>query len=329
MVYFLRFAQLVALYILVPAVFLLVLFRRRLHKQVRYRYSLGSTLKKQKHASSHPYKKIFYWLRFFVLLVLALLIGKPQLVDSRSKVDVEGIDIVLVLDASGSMQFKDYDDNKRSRFDVAKVEAVRFIKKRINDAIGLVVFGADAISRCPLTLDKQVLEKMVQELKLGDVNPDGTMLATAMVTAVNRLKRSKAKSKVMILLTDGEPSEGDMDPVAAIEVAKKLGIKVYTIGIGSEKDEVFMHPLYGIVPKPKVNKKLLEKIAQQTGGKSFMAHNARDMRAVYDTIDQLEKTELEVPIFSKYHDIFSPFVLTVFCFLLLEVWLSSFIWFGV
>ncbi len=329
MLYFLRFAQAWLLYFLLPLLLLLVWIRLRFFKPTKYSYSCAQILKTHNLATRHPYKKLFFGLRALTLLALVLLIAKPQLVDSRSKIDVEGIDIVLALDVSGSMQFQDYDDDKRSRVDVAKAEAIRFVQKRDNDGIGIVIFGNDAVSRCPLTLDKNMLKKIIEELHIGVIDPDGTMLSKGMVTAINRLKHSKAQSKVLILLTDGEPSEGDMKPATAIEVAQKLGIKVYTVGIGSEKDEFFMHPFYGMVAKPKVNAALLKKIATSTGGQFFMAHNAHDMRVIYDTIDSLEKTQHEAPLFSKYYDIFIPVLLILLGLLLFELWASSFVWFGI
>ena len=328
MIYFLRFAYPWVLYGLLPLVVLLMWFRDRVHKQVVYRYSLGTLLHNHNMSSSHPHKKIFFLTRSLVLLILAFLIAKPQLVDSRSKVPVEGIDIVLVMDVSGSMQFQDYEDDNRSRFDVAKAEAIRFLQKRENDALGLVLFGKDAISRCPLTFDKTMLKDVVDELEIGTIDPDGTMLITAMVVAANRLKHSKAKSRVMIVLTDGEPSEGDMDSSVAIEIAKKLGIKIYTIGIGSEEEQLLMHPLYGVIAKPKVNKELLTQVAHATGGQYFMAHQARDMRRIYDTIDQLEKTKQEVPVFGTFYDVFIPFVFLLMGMILFELVLSSFVWFA-
>ncbi len=329
MEYFLRLANPSVLYVLVPLVFLIPLLRSRFGMSARYRFSLASWTLRAGAQSKHIHPTVFWWFHFLILALLAFFCAKPQLVDSRSKIQVQGVDIVLVLDASGSMQFKDYDDQHRSRFDVAKDEAIRFVEKRDHDAIGLVIFGNDALSRCPITHDKKIVKNMISELKLGDIDPDGTKLATAMVTAINRLKRSKAKSKIMILLTDGEPSEGDMDPSAAITIAHKLGIKVYTVGIGSEEPEVFMHPFYGMVRKPSVNKKLLDTIAQGTGGKSFMAHNAQDMRAIYDTIDALEKTEYETPIFSRYYDLFGYGVAAVLVLIFAELFLSTFVWFGI
>jgi Ca-activated chloride channel homolog len=304
-----------------------MILRKYTHKKVVYRYSLGYSLKK-KNISSSFHKNFFYVQRFLVLCLLAGAVAKWQIVDRRSKIPVSGIDIVLVLDVSGSMHFRDHEDDQRSRFDIAKAEAIRFVEKRHSDALGLVLFGKDTVSRCPITFDKQMLKDIVDEMQLGVIDPDGTMLVTGIVTAANRLKHSQAKSKVMIVLTDGEPSEGDMDLSVGIDVAKKLGIKIYTIGIGSEQDQVFMHPMYGMVTKNKVNKELLTKIARETGGYYFLARNAADMRRIYDKIDTLEKTEHEVPMFSLYYDMLIPIVAVVMGLLFTELFLSTYVWFG-
>lgn len=314
--------------VLIAVIIVAIVVRKLLRKTVVYRYALGLALKKNGAAAPHIHKKVFYFLRLLTLLLLAMIIAKPQIVDSRSKIPVQGIDIVVVLDVSGSMQFRDYDDDERSRFDVAKAEAIRFIEKRHSDALGLVLFGKDTVSRCPITFDKELLQKVVEELKLGVIDSDGTMLVTGIVTAANRLKHSQSKSKVMIVLTDGEPSEGDMDPSVGIDVAKKLGIKIYTVGIGSEQEQMFMHPLYGVVAKPKVNKELLTKIAGQTGGHYFLARNAADMRRIYDTIDALEKTDHEVPMFSLYYDLLVPFVAVIMGIIFFELLFSTYVWFS-
>ena len=314
--------------ILVAVIIMAIIARKLLRKTVVYRYSLGQALKKNNGAVSHIYKQVFFFLRLLTLLLLAIIIAKPQIVDSRSKIPVQGIDIVLVLDVSGSMQFRDYEDDDRSRFEVAKAEAVHFIEKRDNDALGLVLFGKDTVSRCPITFDKQLLKNMVEDLQLGVIDSDGTMLITGIVTAANRLKNAHAKTKVMIVLTDGEPSEGDMDPSVGIDVAKKLGIKIYTVGIGSEQEQMFRHPLYGIMTKPKVNKNLLTKIATQTGGHYFLAHSAADMRRIYDTIDALETTDHEVPMFSLYYDLLIPGVAIIMAIIFCELLLSTYVWFS-
>jgi len=260
-------------------------------------------------------------LRSIVLIILVFLAAKPQLVDQDTKMPIEGIDIMVALDMSGSMEFPDF--GKRTRFEVAKEEAIRFIKKRDVDAIGLVLFAKYAISRCPLTFDKKLLESVIMPLEIGFIDPEGTMLARGIIAAVNRLKNSKAKSKIIILLTDGEPSEGDLDMSIAIEAAKRFSIKIYTIGIGSDVEEVFFHPLYGPIRKQGVNKELLHFIAMQTGGRMFMAYNATDMRLIYDTIDSLEKTSYDVPIFYKIQDLYEYVLLGTIVALLIEFLLST------
>lgn len=303
--------------------------RLKMHKGVRYIYPLTSLLTLKGFASSHPHKKIIGIIRFITLILLMLLIAKPQLIDPRSTVRVEGVDIVLLMDVSGSMDMPHHSDDNRSRLQVAKEEAVRFIDKRTNDAIGVVIFGNDALSRCPLTADKHILKQIIQELHIGVVDPDGTKLATSIVTAANRLKQSHAKSKIMILLTDGEPSEHDMDPEKALEVAKKLGIKIYTVGIGDNQELLVRHPLHGVVAyRTTLNKPLLTKIATETGGKFFEAKNAKEIRQIYDTIDTLEKTEISAPVFSKVLDWFMPLVWIAFILVLLEILLTSFVWFS-
>lgn len=325
--YFIRLAvpyAAVLFFLLTLLVALFVWWRR---KEVVYRYSLASAIKKSGAASHHPYKKIYTFFRLLTLLVLAVLCGKPQLVDPHSKVDMEGIDIMLVLDVSGSMQSNDFEG--KTRIDVAKEEALRFVTKRDNDPIGVVIFGKHALSRCPLTLDKAMLASILRNIELGVIDADGTALSRAVVTAVNRLRHSDATTKIMILLTDGEPSVGDLSPDVALEAAKRYGIKIYTIGIGSEKPLYYMHHLYGLAAIPGVNKQLLDKFAQETGGRAFLAKDPQDMRSIYDMIDKLEKTKRETDIYSTHHDIFIPFIIFLVCLLMLELVLTTFIWFGI
>jgi len=327
--YFFRFANVSRLWLLLPFIALLICLRLMWYKYATYRYSLGSELRAQRFGSRHKHKIIFFLMRLFVLFIIALLIARPQLVDSRSNVLVDGIDMMLVLDVSGSMRFADSGDQKKSRFVVAKQEAIRFIDKRVNDPIGLVIFGKDAISRCPMTTDKNILKSIVNDLHLGVINQEGTFLSTGLLIAANRMKDSQAKSKVIILLTDGEPTEGDQRPETAIEVARRMGIKIYTIGIGSDADRVIRHPWHGLMKIAGVNKRLLSEIARQTGGQFFMAENQKDMRQIYDTIDKLEKTEYETDVFSRYYDLFMPFLWVILAFVLLEIVLSSLLWFGI
>lgn len=317
-------------FFMIGGVLLLVVslvIRRLVPRRPVYIYPLATTLYNEGITTRHPYRTIISLLRVVSLIVMIILIGKPQLVDMSSKIKVKGINIMLVLDVSGSMQIQGYADDDRSRFEVAQQEAIRFINSRPNDAIGLVIFGRDAVSRCPLTMDKKMLTSIVQEIKLGDINPDGTVLSRGIVTAANRLKASSAKTNIIIALTDGRP-DGDINPDIPVKIAQQLGIKIYTIGIGSDQDTPVQHPMWGIMLIPGVDRSLLTSIASLTGGQFFMARNAQDMRDVYETIDKLEKTEYETPIYNKYEDIFMPFLWILFSFVAAEIILSSLVWFG-
>lgn len=323
---FFRFASPYAL-LLLPVVFCIWWLRT---KQKPTRYLFPPTQQLIMHGMVHGrwFKTILTIMRLCIITVLVFLIARPQLVDESSKLQVEGIDMIIALDVSNSMNMQDYADDHRSRFQVAKDEASRFIKKRDNDAIGLVIFGNIALFRCPITMDKKMVLSMVDELKIGEVDPHGTMLSCGMLAAINRLKKSNAPSKVIILLTDGEPTEGDIDPKAAIAIARECGIKVYAIGIGSEYEQMAYSPFIGVTRIPPVNKKLLEEIAHQTGGRCFMARDAADMRAVYDTIDRLEKTKQELALFGNSTDLFVWPLIGIMLLLLFEQFLMTFIWFG-
>ena len=323
-----RFAQLEFLYILLPIVILLLLYQLYGRRQTFYQFSLVSWMLAHGYGQSNWRRWFLLFLRTIFLFALALLIAKPQWVDPTSKTKTMGIDIMMVLDASGSMQFSDFDDDRRSRFEIAKDEAIQFIKKRTDDAIGLTMFGNVVISRVPLTVDKAILEDIIKKLELGVIDPSGTLLSTSIIAAANRLKTSQAKSKVMIVLTDGAPSQGDLSPQAAVDIAKQLGIRIYTIGIGSDKGRVWIDPMHGLVQQGGVNKDLLTAIAQQTGGKFFMARNAKDMREIYNTIDTLEKTEQEIPLFTRWVDYYIPYVWALVALVLSELVLRTLIWFG-
>lgn len=329
---FFRFAYVEVLYFLLPLLFIIVLYRLLWYKTPRYNYPLTEILNQNGHLKTTYHKQLFFFLRLVGLLGLALLIARPQMVDEKSVVNIDGVDIMVTLDVSGSMQLIDDLNDRRNRFQVAKEEAIRFIEKRINDPIGLVIFGQDVLSYCPLTLDKNFLKELVGAMQLGIIDPSGTSLGTGLATSVNRLKTSKAKSKIVILLTDGEPTPSEkIDHDTAIDLAKKFGIKVYTIGIGNEKGCYIKHPIFGLqqVQAQSFNKALLEKIAKQTGGQFFHAHNPKDMRAIYDKIDTLEKTSYETNIFRNYYELFLSFIWIVLLLIGLEFFLRLFIWRGI
>lgn len=325
--YIIHFAQGHLLIILLPLICGLVWYRWYHYKKTAFAYPVTQLLAKvSKSVTLHQYA--FFLLRLMSLLGLSLLIAKPQLIDKSSQVHVEGIDIMLVLDVSGSMLFFDDPRNPQARIDIAKNEALRFVDKRESDPMGLVLFGKEAVSRCPLTLDKRIIKDILNAVRIGVIPQDGTVLAKGMIIGASRLKNSQAKSKVMIVLTDGEPSQEDSSIDQAIAIALQLGIKIYTIGVGDDQGGFFNHPQYGLIPcGSNLNGELLKKIAYKTGGRYFEAKKQHDLRSIYDQIDQLEKTEYDTTIFSSYYDIFVPFVWLIIMMVLLELILSTFVWF--
>lgn len=292
-------------------------------------YLFSSLAPLQSSATATRWRRLFLFVvRLLTLFALCLAAARFRAPDERSKIPVQGIDIMLVLDISGSMLFDEDDESeKKSRIDTAREEAIKFIDKRQNDPIGLVIFSGAALSRCPLTLDKKILKDILMHTDTNTIPVTGTVLSRAILTAANRLKTSTARSRVMIVLTDGEPSGEDISPHVAIEVAKKLGIKIYTIGIGSEKTMYGHHPLFGRVAlNAQLNVALLESFASETGGRFFRAHNKAEMEAIYDTIDKLERTDYETPIFARYFEYFMPLLWFALVMLCLDIILTSWWW---
>lgn len=253
------------------------------------------------------HEKRFNWLAFFrhlnmfiflaglsfVILALARPYLPQDIADYKKK-NMEGIDIVLAIDASGSMQAMDFEPN---RLEAAKKVASDFIDERPADRIGLVVFQADAYTQAPLTTDHELLKSLFNEVQTGMV-ADGTAIGLGLVTAVNRLRESDAKSKVVILLTDGVNNAGDVDPLTAAAIAKDYGICVYTIGVGQNGTAPFpVQTLFGSITQSipvEIDEELLTEIAENTGGKYFRAKNEKELDQIYKEIDQLEKSKVKV-----------------------------------
>lgn len=318
-------------FILLPILACVVVYRLFFYKSACYTYPLIKEFAQHRLTQKSHHKIIFFLLRLALLLGLIFLIARPVWVDERSAINVDGVDIVLAIDVSGSMSLFDDLSDRRSRIEVARQEAVRFIEKRIDDPIGLVIFGQEVISRCPLTLDKGVLKELVGALEIGMVNSQETWLGTGLAAAVNRLRTSQAKSKVIVLLTDGEPSPGEkVAPDAAIGLARHFGIKVYTIGVGNVAGGFINHPLFGVQRVSNtLNVPLLKNIATQTGGLFLQANNPKEMRQAYDTIDKLEKTSYQTKHFHHYYEAFLVYIWFVLGLLVLELLLRLFIWRGV
>jgi len=253
----------------------------------------------------------------FALLIIAL--ARPQSSMSWEDVVTEGIDIIIALDISGSMLAEDL---KPNRLKAAKKVAIDFISERPNDRIGLVVYSGESFTQCPLTIDHDVLKNLFAEIRNGMVE-DGTAIGDGLATAVNRLKDSDAKSKVIILLTDGQQTAGSIPPLTAGEIAKQFDVRVYTIGVGTigEAPYPFKTPFgttqYQNVPV-KIDEKTLKGVASITGGAYFRATDNESLAAIYEEIDELERTKIEVTQYRKKSEKFFPWALLAIGFLMLE-----------
>lgn len=270
-------------------------------------------------------------LRTVALVALACLIARPQLIDHRSEVTVDGIDIMLCLDVSGSMEFFDDLQDRRSRITVAKQEAITFIDRRHHDPIGIVVFGADALTLCPLTLDKPLLKNFISTTNIGIVNPNGTKLFTGLATALGRLRKSTAKSKIIVVLTDGKPmGETKFDADTIIAMAKEFGVTIYSIGIGNQQGGYVFNAFGSIqaIGAESIDYVLLATLARETGGKFYPAHNPEEMKIAYDAIDRLAKTTYETKLFSLHHEKHMPFLLLFLIAFFGEIFLRCFIFKG-
>ncbi len=250
-----------------------------------------------------------YLLKIIALVLLIIAIARPQSSTNWQESTTEGIDIVLAMDISGSMLAQDL---KPDRLEASKNVAMDFISKRINDRIGLVIFAGESFTQCPLTTDHNVLINLFKDVKSGMID-DGTAIGMGLATAVNRLKDSKAMSKVIILLTDGVNNSGMVPPVTAAEIAEKFGIRVYTIGVGTEgfAPYPFQTP-FGIQYQEvevKIDENTLQDIATITDGKYFRATNNNSLKEIYKDIDLLEKSKIEVTEFHKRLEKFLPFTL--------------------
>lgn len=328
MTHFIKFALPSLLLLLLP-VLVAAYYRWRWYRPVTYQYPLGQWLASQLAFGRSWARPGLFGLRFGSLLLLALLCARPQLVDYYSKIKVEGIDICLALDVSGSMQLYDGPQETRMRFEIAKDEALKFIAKRENDAIGLVLFGKYAVSRCPLTLDKKILAQILTDLQLGFIDPQGTVIARALVTAANRLKNSPAKSKIIILLTDGTPTPDDLAVAPVLKLLQELKIKVYTIGIGNPNGAYVDSWLGRVAVQVELDQQLLKQIAQATGGRSFTVQNTRDLAQIYQQIDQLERVEQQAEVFTNSYELAPILLGLIIGILLLDLLLKATIWRGV
>ena len=262
---------------------------------------------------------VLFVLRCLAIALIIFALARPQTSNSFRKETTEGIDIMLALDISGTMLAEDL---KPNRLEAAKDVAIQFAMDRPNDNIGLVVFAGESFTQCPLTTDHVALVNLFKGVEYGMIE-DGTAIGLGLANAINRIKDSKAKSKVIILLTDGTNNRGDISPITAAEIAKTFGIRVYTIGAGSSDvaPYPFQTPLgirYQNIPVD-IDEEVLQEIASLTGGAYFRATNTKKLGSIYEEIDQMEKTKLQVREFSRKSEDFWPFLLGAFVCLFIEI----------
>lgn len=260
-----------------------------------------------------------FWLRILALIFLIIALARPQSSSVSESIDSEGIDIVLSIDVSGSMLAEDL---KPNRIEAAKKVAEEFVNSRPTDRLGLVIFSGESFTQVPITIDHNVLKEQLSQIKSG-VLIDGTAIGMGLATGVDRLRASKAKSRVLILLTDGVNNTGLIDPSTALEIAKRYKVRVYTIGIGSKGQAPYpVQTAFGTQKQMmpvQIDELLLKKIAKETGGNYYRATDNKSLKSVYDEIDQLEKTKIEVSSYKHYAELFFPFALLAIICLVAEV----------
>ena len=257
--------------------------------------------------------------RLISLILIIFALARPQTKSEEKNVEGEGLDIILCIDVSGSMTAQDFTPN---RLEAAKRVATDFVNKRLTDRIGIVIFAGESFTQCPLTTDHAVLLSAIGGIRNG-ILEDGTAIGNGLGTGVDRLRTSKSKSKIIILLTDGENNGGLIDPRTAKEIAKTFGIKVYTIGVGTEgyARQPVQTPL-GIVyqnMKVSIDEKLLNEIATETGAKYFRAKDNTSLANIYNDINNLEKSKVQISSIARYTEKFYPFIMAALFLLLIEV----------
>ncbi|MDD9879964.1 MAG: VWA domain-containing protein [Candidatus Marinimicrobia bacterium] len=248
-------------------------------------------------------------LQYLTLCLVLMGLSRPRLIDAMQETNVDVVDIVLVMDISSSMLATDFPPN---RLEAVKMTAKDFINARSGDRMGVLVFAGESFIQCPLTIDQDVVLSLMDEIRVAEQSYDGTAIGMAIANATNRLRHSDAKSKVMILLSDGSNNAGELDPITAADLAAKFGIKIYTIGAGTNQDVSFI-PGRGYI-RNEIDEETLRSISQRTNGRYFRATNVSVLEEVYTTIDQLERTEIEVKEYTRYRELFGWFLIPAIIF---------------
>lgn len=316
--------ELLWLLLVIPVVIAWYIWRNKTYT-AEMKVSSMSNLEGLKPSLKQYMRHLLIVFRVAAIALLILVLARPQSRSSWKDVKTEGIDIMMALDISGSMLARDF---KPDRLEASKEVASDFIDSRPNDRIGLVIFSGESFTQCPLTTDHAVIKNLFSSIKTGMV-ADGTAIGNGLATAVGRIKDSKAKSKVVILLTDGVNNQGSVAPLTAAEIAKAFGVRVYTIGVGTigkALSPIAMYPNgqfeFGYVDV-NIDEKSLTEIAEMTGGKYFRATDNDKLKDIYKEIDRLEKTIFEEKNFTNKAEHFLPFALSAAVLLLFEFLLKN------
>ncbi len=322
---FFRFAdpQFLLLLLVIPLL-IFWYFKKQKGRGATLKFSHLGFVKEIQRASSVQARHLLFILRLFVLTLLILGFARPQSGIKGEEVITQGIDIILAMDISSSMLAEDI---KPNRVEAAKQVAAEFIKGRKNDRIGMVVFAGEAYTQCPLTIDYGILLNFLNQIHVGMIE-DGTAIGMGLATAVNRLRNSKAKSKVIILLTDGRNNRGEIDPITAAQTAQAFDVRIYTIGAGTRGTALYPvnDPFFGkrYVPmRVDIDETTLQKIADMTGGKYFRATDRASLNKIYQEIDKMEKTKIKVKEYTRYSELFYYFVGGAVLLLLGEIGLAN------
>ncbi len=321
-----RFANteyLLLLLVLAPMIYLYL--NRSKSKQGAVLFSDLRIIKKIKPSKMLKVRHILFVLRLAVVFFLVIAIARPQTGHKSTDVYTKGVDIMLALDLSTSMKAEDF--KPHNRLAVAKRTISEFIKMRKHDRIGLVVFSAKAFTQCPLTLDYNVLLSFLEKVDFGMID-DGTAIGTAIAVASNRLRETEAKSKIIILLTDGVNNQGEIDPVTAAKAANALGIKIYTIGIGKNGYVPYPveDPVFGkryTQMRSEIDEESLKEIAKITNGKFYRATNKSELSKIYKIIDKMEKTKIKTKEYMQYNELFMWFLFLGVVLLCIEIILAN------
>ncbi|MBI4974648.1 MAG: VWA domain-containing protein [Candidatus Omnitrophica bacterium] len=307
----------------------LILFGRRSNKDSSFLFSSEELVKDLKATMRSRLTKFLIFFRALALTLMLLALARPQAVLEGTKTVSEGVDIVLALDTSTSMLGEDFRvGNKRlNRFDVVRDVVKEFIKKRIDDRIGMVAFAARAYTVCPLTTDYAWLTENLDRVRVGMIE-DATAIGSAIASSLNRLRTSKTKSRLVILLTDGINNAGNISPLVAAEAAKALKVKIYAIGVGTKGlvpypvKDIYGRTVYQNIPID-IDEESLKRIADATGGRFYRATDTETLRKIYDEIDRLEKSNIEHLGYREYSERFVYFLIPGLAILLIEIFLSN------